>query len=252
MRPHTNSRRLLAVALFLVGVSACKGPGGNAVVPGSSFQAVTPQSQTAAEVPQKKFAAISLEPGEVVGTDNLFTPKNGDGKNGGHGDKTAGIPCRPTEYLDQYHVHFYLGIIADHRQVAVPRAIGLIKPGKPTNGFITTAKCFYYIHTHDASGTVHIEVPRNLPYSAIKYNLGQMLSIWGVSHGAHNFGPFSGKIQVFIGTVPLQQVTVSSYTAYTKSLDKIQLQSHEVIWIVIQKKPMAPTSLPPVTFYTEY
>jgi len=100
--------------------------------------------------------------------------------------------------------------------------------------------------------TVHIEVPRNLPYSAIKYNLGQMLSIWGVSHGKHNFGPFKGNVQIFIGTVPLKQVTVSSYAAYTKPLEKIQLQSHMAIWIVIQKKAMAPTSLPPVTFYTEY
>jgi hypothetical protein len=251
MRPQINSRCLLA-ALVLIGISACKGPGGNAVVPGSSFQGVQPQLQTAAEAPQKKFAAIELEPGVVVGTDNLFSPKNGDGPNGGHGDKTASIPCRPTEYLDNYHVHFYLGIIADHRQVAVPDGIGLVKPGKPVNGFIETAKCFYYIHTHDASGTVHIEVPRNLPYSAIKYNLGQMLSIWGVSHGKHNFGPFKGNVQIFIGTVPLKQVTVSSYAAYTKPLEKIQLQSHMAIWIVIQKKAMAPTSLPPVTFYTEY
>ena len=194
----------------------------------------------------------NLEPGVVVGTDNLFTPKNGDGPNGGHGDKTASIPCRPTEYLDNYHVHFYLGIIADHRQVAVPGGIGLVKPGKPANGFIETAKCFYYIHTHDASGTVHIEVPRNLPYSAIKYNLGQMLSIWGISHGHHNFGPFKGNDSSVYRNRSAQQVTVSSYAAYTKSFEKIQLQSHEAIWIVIQKTPMAATSLPPVTFYTEY
>jgi hypothetical protein len=226
MRPHINSRRLLA-ALFLIGISACKGPGGNAVVPGSSFQAVAPQVQTAAEAPQKKFHAVILSPGAVIGTDNLFTPKNGDGPNGGRGEKIAGIPCKTTEYVDQYHVHFYVGIIADRRQVALPDAIGLIKPGPATNGFISTAKCFYYIHTHDASGTVHIEVPRDLPYSAVKYYFGQMLSVWGVSHGSQSFGPFKGHVQVFVGNVPLQQVTVSSYARYTKPIDRIPLHYTE-------------------------
>ncbi len=250
MRPSSHSRRLLA-ALFLIGISACKGPGGNAVVPNSSFQAVAPQLQTAAAVPQAKLPPVVTSPGAVIGTDNLFTPKAGDGPNGGHGEKVAGIPCRTTEYLDQYHVHFYVGIIADHRQVALPMAIGLIKPGHPVNGFITTAKCFYYIHTHDSSGVVHIEVPRNLPYSAVEYNMEQMLKIWGISQGSHHFGPFKGDVHVFIGNVPLKQVLVSKYVPYTKSIERIRLQSHEVIWIVIGK-PMAAAALPSVTFYTEY
>jgi hypothetical protein len=251
MRLHIHSRRLLA-ALFLIGVSGCKGPGGNAVVPGSPFQAAPSDVQSDAVSPQKKWAPIVLEPGAVTGTDNLFRPKDGDAAGGGRGQKIAGVPCQKTEYLNRYHVHFYLGIIDGRRQVAIPDAIGLMHPAKPVNGFIFSAKCFYYIHTHDASGTVHIEVPRKLPYSDIEYNLGQMLSVWGVSHGANNFGPFKGHVQIFIGTVPLQQVTVSTYVPYNKPLESIRLQSHMAIWIVIAKKPMLATSLPPVTFYTEY
>jgi hypothetical protein len=251
MRSHNYSRSLLAV-LFLIGVSACKGPGGNAVVPNSSFQAVPPQEQPAVVEPMQRLAPVNLAPGAVIGTDNLFTPKNGDAPSGGHGEKTDGVPCKKTEYVDAYHIHFYLGIIADRRQVALPDAIGIVKPGRPDAGFISSAKCFYYIHTHDASGTVHIEVPRSLPYSAVEYRLGQMLSIWGVSHGRHNFGPFKGSVQIFVGNVPLKQTEVTSYKAYTKSIEKLRLRSHEAIWIVIGKKPMVATSLPPVNFYTEY
>jgi len=242
-------------AVLVAALSGCKGAAGPVVPSAAAPNAVGQQSTmmaAPAEPEAKTFAAVILSPGAVVGTDNLFTPKSGDSKHGGHGQLVDGIPCKPTEYINQYHIHAYVGLIVNGRQIAIPNAIGMKKPSVAVNGFNESAKCYYYIHTHDASGTIHVEVPRNLPPSASIYNVGNLLDIWGLQKTHTSFGPFTGNIQVFVGNVPLKQTLVTKYAAVTKSLASIKLRSHEVIWIVIGKKPMLVSKLPSVTFYTEY
>jgi hypothetical protein len=72
-------------------------------------------------------------------------------------------------YCDQleqqgYHIHVHLTIWINGSQVAVPQAVGIAPD----------SSCFYWLHTHDTTGVVHIEAP-----ATAALNLQQFLDIWG-------------------------------------------------------------------------
>ena len=73
----------------------------------------------------------------------------------------GGIQCSSFEQL-VFHIHSHLDIFINGKPFTIPAQIGII-PGK----------CFYWLHTHDESGVIHIESPvsRN-------YTLGQFFDIW--------------------------------------------------------------------------
>ena len=195
---------------------------------------------------------VTIGPGYVNGQDDQFNPTDGDTSSGGQGQAVDGIPCNTSMISNEYHVHVYLGVVYQGQLMALPDGIGMLNPGPDQNGFVNSASCFYYIHTHDASGLIHIEAPQNIPMSSVIYHLKDALDIWGVPHGATNFGPFNGPIHVFVGNVPLKTTTVSSYKELTESYDNIRLRSHEAIWLEIGKPYYTADQLPSVTFYTEY
>jgi hypothetical protein len=201
------------------------------------------------------LSAITISPGAVDGRDNMFHPKDGDTVAGGHGNPIRRIQCATMEYLNDYHVHAFLGVLIRGKEVAIPDSIGLVNPGTETNGYISSAQCFYYIHTHDASGLIHIEDPKVLSPSAVAYVLGDFLDVWGLKTATDHFGAFKGPIKVFIGNVPeIGKTQVTSYTGFKNvaHLRSIPLRSHEAIWIEVGKPFVAAKRLPPVTFYTEY
>lgn len=198
------------------------------------------------------LAPVRLAPGAVTGRDRFFTPEDGDMQTGGRGRAMAGIPCAPREQPGQYHVHAYLGLLYYGLQVAIPDVIGMLDPKGAHDGFTYGARCFYYLHTHDASGTVHVEVPVNRPPGAVLYKLGAFLSIWGVSVGPDHFGPFAGDVRAYVGRSQLGQMRVSSYREYRGDIRSIPLASHEAIWITVGSPSYGASRLPPVSFYTEY
>ena len=71
------------------------------------------------------------------------------------------IRCNSMEQV-AFHIHTHLDIFINGQTYAIPPQIGII-PGK----------CFYWLHTHDDSGIIHIESPviRN-------FTLGQFFDIW--------------------------------------------------------------------------
>ncbi len=58
----------------------------------------------------------------------------------------AGVPVDPVEWLS-HHVHTYLGVFVDGEPEIVPAGIGIDNDGHRIAG----------LHTHDCSGTVHLE-----------------------------------------------------------------------------------------------
>ncbi len=72
-----------------------------------------------------------------------------------------GIQCNSMEQL-AFHVHSHLDIIINGVYFLVPSQIGI--PGN----------CFYWLHTHDESGKIHIEAPMLRDFT-----LGQFFDIWG-------------------------------------------------------------------------
>jgi hypothetical protein len=201
----------------------------------------------------KKLAPITTSPGAVIGEPNKFSPSSGDYPSGGHGKVVDGVPCHPMEYLNDYHVHAYFGLIVNGKQIAIPSAVGLMGPSDVTNGFINKAKCFYYIHTHDSSGIIHIEDPQKLPYSAQKYTMSSVLKVWGVPYSTTSFGPFKGKMHVFVGNVPtVGETKVTKYALFTGGLQNVKLYSHTAVWVVIGEEYASAKKLPAVNFYMEY
>jgi len=71
-----------------------------------------------------------------------------------------GIGCNPMEQA-VFHIHAHLDIIINGVYFLVPSQIGI-----PSN-------CFYWLHTHDESGIIHIEAPMHQDFT-----LGQFFDIW--------------------------------------------------------------------------
>jgi hypothetical protein len=71
-----------------------------------------------------------------------------------------GIGCNSMEQFAM-HIHAHLDIIVNGVYFLVPSQIGI--PGN----------CFYWLHTHDESGIIHIEAPMHRDFT-----LGQFFDIW--------------------------------------------------------------------------
>ncbi len=84
---------------------------------------------------------------------------------------TAGVPVDPVEWLS-HHVHTYLGVFVDGEPEVVSAGIGIDNDGHRIAG----------LHTHDCSGTVHLESE-----APIELTLGQFANSWGVKLDAQCF-----------------------------------------------------------------
>lgn len=234
-------------------LASCNGVGNS--VPATSGGVPTSVAPLGFEPAIAPLPAIVTSPGKVDGTPDRFTPAEGDTPTGGQGqlvDKKK-IPCLPV-MGNGYHVHVFLGIVYKGQPMALPMAIGMVKPGAPVNGYINTAQCFYEIHTHDSSGIVHLEVAQPHPLTSVVFKLKNVLDVWGVPHDTRSFGPFNGKIRVYTGMPPaIGKTMVTQYAPFAgKQWADMGLHSHEVIWIEIGKPYFNAHQLPPVTFYMEY
>jgi hypothetical protein len=74
-----------------------------------------------------------------------------------------------------YHVHVRLRVYVDGRPVPVPAGMGI----DPLGRFLAP------LHTHDASGIVHIESERAFPFT-----LGEVFAVWGVRFGPARLGGY--------------------------------------------------------------
>lgn len=86
------------------------------------------------------------------------------------------FPCLAQEAL-ALHVHPYLRIVIDGRPVTVPAAIGIRDP-QYQEGLAVAGACFEPLHTHDASGIIHIEGPD--PNQ--RYTLGDFFAVWRATY----------------------------------------------------------------------
>lgn len=75
-----------------------------------------------------------------------------------------GLPAAPS-MAETLHIHVHLDVFVDGRRVEVPMNIGI----NEAQGFLTS------LHTHDATGIVHIESP-----IVRTFTLGQVFDVWGV------------------------------------------------------------------------
>lgn len=128
----------------------------------------------------------------------------------------SGITCDRGEH-NTYHIHSQLKIRVDGTEVPVPANVG-VRPGV----------CLYWLHTHDASGLLHVEAPTQR-----EFTLGQFFEVWGQPLGSDRVASHSvGDGQQVFAFVDGQ--------AYDGDLRSIQLADGRRIEIQI-----GATALPP-------
>ncbi len=136
---------------------------------------------------------ITLVQATVVGHTRF---PNGDTPRGGQGQPVDGIQASASEQI-VYHIHAHLSLFDHGRQVALPRGIGIVPPRVVQNGFVVGGQAFYWLHTHDATGIIHIESPvRKL------YTLAQFFAVWGEPLTRRDVAGMNGAVTVFLNGRP--------------------------------------------------
>ncbi|MEM4416519.1 MAG: hypothetical protein QXD32_00500 [Nitrososphaerota archaeon] len=85
------------------------------------------------------------------------------------------------------HIHPVLKIFVDGREVEIPANIGVEPDGR-----------MRYIHTHDATGVIHIESP---VYA--EFTLGDFMKIWGKRLDTDCFDIYCGTVKVTVNGSPI-------------------------------------------------
>jgi len=102
-----------------------------------------------------------------------------------------GLPAAPS-MAERLHIHVHLDVFVDGRNVEVPMNIGI----NEAQGFLTS------LHTHDATGIVHIESP-----TVRIFTLGQVFDMWGVRFTSDCLGGYCSSgdriLRVYVNGKPV-------------------------------------------------
>ncbi|MEO7191424.1 MAG: hypothetical protein ABI051_10245 [Vicinamibacterales bacterium] len=121
---------------------------------------------------------------------SMFEP--GDTARGGNGQPVGGIEGSSREMLN-VHIHAHLSLFFKGEQIAIPYGVGIVKPLRVENGFVGGGNGIYWLHTHDATGIIHVESP-----DTRKYTLGQFFDIWGQSLRTSEVAGLRGAVRAFV------------------------------------------------------
>jgi hypothetical protein len=137
--------------------------------------------------------------------------------------KKAGLVLTSQETLT-VHYHAHLDVFVDGAAVAVPAGLGVnVGPDgqAPPHGAPGIAP----LHTHDESGVLHIEAPKDE-----KFTLGQVFTEWGVALDSDH-----------VGAYPVREVVVDG-KPYDGDPAGIVLSAHEEIAVVAGTGTVDPPS----------
>jgi hypothetical protein len=171
----------------------------------------TPSPKSAADVKTEPIPS-SLQmvpvPATTQGYEGIpipIGPKLATLANAATGQTVDGVQCQTNEQLVS-HVHTHLTVFVNGKARVIPYGIGI--PGAeavatPHGAFVETGSCFYWLHSHQEDGVVHVESPS----SALSFTLGQFFQIWGQPLSSTQVGPVTGKLTVFF-TAPGKKVGI--------------------------------------------
>jgi len=127
-----------------------------------------------------------------------------------------GIYCDQLEQT-AYHIHAHVSIWINGQQYPVPQGVGIAPDGS----------CFYWLHTHNTDGVIHIEAPgKTTP------TFGNFLDIWDSHFSSLGY--------------PLQLADPSNWKVwvdgkpYTGNFRNIPLQAHELITLAYNSPNVKP------------
>jgi hypothetical protein len=141
-------------------------------------------------------AGSAMAAAERTGAAGLNGPVLAGLDSAAQGAAVNGVQCNSSEQT-VYHIHAHLAVYVNGAQRSVPYGIGI--PGgtttpQPAGGpYVGTGTCFYWLHTHDQSGVIHIESPVQKLYT-----LGDFFGVWGQPLTAGRVGPAKGALTVYV------------------------------------------------------
>lgn len=192
----------------------------SAILPGTAtITATSGGANATAQLFIAPSDSIALAEGGVVGTQTF---PMGDGPNGGVNSPVDGIPCDTLPDAEHYHVH--LSLIVNGQQVAIPLAIGIDTPFV-TNNEAIAGKCFYWLHTHDNTGIIHVEPSE----TGHQFTLGQFFDIWGEALSSTGVAGQNGTVNVYVDG-----------KRYTGDPRAIQFAAHQQITLEVGSPVVAP------------
>jgi hypothetical protein len=96
-----------------------------------------------------------------------------------------------------FHIHAHLAIYVNGTPRLVPYGVGIVPPyqlQQTADGpFVAGGTSYYWLHTHDQTGVVHIESPVQQTYT-----LGQFFDIWKQPLRTDQVGPAKGAVTVYV------------------------------------------------------
>jgi hypothetical protein len=128
----------------------------------------------------------------IAGTIGDSTFPDGNTAEGGNGEPVNGVECGHGMEAPSYHIHVHVSLYVNGKQLAIPRAIG-VKDPQVAGAFVIGGSCFYWLHTHDATGIIHVEPP-----TTIEANLGQLFDVWGQPLSRTGVAGYNGAVTVLV------------------------------------------------------
>jgi hypothetical protein len=144
------------------------------------------------------------------------------------GQVVDGMECTTSEQL-VFHIHAYLALYVDGKQVTIPPGVGIVAPagsGESALGSDGLKTCIYPLHVHDGEpNVVHIESP-----TVKTYTLGMLFDVWGQKLSATQI---MGKTTDASHTLTFQVFDKSGkMTQVTSDPRAIAFADHETIVIL--------------------
>lgn len=138
------------------------------------------------------------------------------------GEAVNGIQSNDHEQV-LFHIHAHLAIYINGKQKLLPYGVGIVPPYQlqqtQDGPFVAGGSAFYWLHTHDESGVIHMEAPVQR-----KFTLGDFFAEWKQPLSANQVGPDKGKVTAFLNNKP-----------YTGDPAQIPLTAHALIQLDVGK-----------------
>jgi hypothetical protein len=135
--------------------------------------------------------------------------------------RAIGVPPLSPMEGTAVHLHQHLDLYVDGHKVPVPAGIGI----DPAVGFAP-------LHTHDASGVVHVESP-----TVRTYTLGQFFAVWGVRFTRSCLGGYCAaggrRLWVYVNGA-----------AYGDDPTTLSLESHQELVVAFGTAAQLPSPIP--------
>lgn len=180
-----NAAVALAGAGAAIVLAGCGGASGSSATatasPGGTGLSYLPLSTLGTLLPAPPPGPPSLENVPVPAAPELAPQSTAAA-----GQAEDGVKCQLHPPPGKMHIHTHLTIFVNGKQRQIPALIGIPhKDGKDL--------CFYWLHTHQPDGIIHIEAP-----VVRTFTLGDFFAVWQQPLGPDQVGPAKGKVTAIV------------------------------------------------------